>query len=923
MTLKYFNVKNGLTTGNITLNAGNGNIAASTFVGNINATGTANLGSVANLKISGGASNYVLSTDGAGNLSWVAQSGGSGESYNPVLDTFTGTGSQSVFTLSVTPTTINNTIVNIDGVSQLHDAYSLSGTSLTFDSAPVSGAVIEVLILATTASTSGSPGGSNTQVQFNNSGNFAGNPGLTFNSTSTTLTANNFVVSNIANLTNVNLTGNIIPTVTNTYTLGSPTFNFKDVYIGPGSLYINGQKVLEQTSNTIVVTADLNQSVRLETSGTGVIELLPTGSGVIAAKGTFQLDATKSITSSDGDRIKFSDTIAVDSLTTFSANTDLVISANGTGGVRVDDNFVVTGNLTVQGSTSNLSVANLIVQDNIIDISAETTGTPVANAGIRVVRGDEPATQIRWTESNLAWQFTNDGTNYLSIVGRDNSGNINLGNVTTANYFVGNLWGVANSAIVANTVTTNAQPNITSLGTLTNLNVSGNSVIGGNLTVNGDLVYINVTDLSVEDSIIQLQTGPNATPPSSNSGKDVGTALNYFDTGAKVAWMGWDVSNAEIALASNVSIVNEVATFNQYANVRANIFIGNGASLSSITGANVTGTVANATNAVSATTAGTVTTAAQPNITSVGLLTELSIGPNSSLIMTGTSGFIRANSIQGTDGVSALFTRFNGVTGAVGILSNLTVGTGAAGNITANGNVTASFFIGNGSALSSITGSNITGQVGNALVSGTVYTNAQPNITSIGTLSNLTSNGTINFTNASNVSLGAVGNIKITGGTSNQVLRTDGAGNLSWVTQSGGGGTANIAILNEGNILTNTVASLNFVGDGVSATANGNAITVTIAGGGGGEAGTGTFVTRTYTGDGNTTTYSVTSGVTANSILVMENGIVQVPTTDYSVSGANLQFTSAPASNMAIQVREIGGGISAQDLLSPFLLMGA
>jgi hypothetical protein len=55
----------------------------------------------------------------------------------------------------------------------------------------------------------------------------------------------------------------------------------------------------------------------------------------------------------------------------------------------------------------------------------------------------------------------------------------------------------------------------------------------------------------------------------------------------------------------------------------------------------------------------------------------------------------------------------------------------------------------------------------------------------------------------------------------------------------------------------------------------------------------------------------------------MENGIVQVPTTDYSVSGANLQFTSAPSSNMAIQVREIGGGISAQDLLSPFLLMGA
>jgi hypothetical protein len=57
-------------------------------------------------------------------------------------------------------------------------------------------------------------------------------------------------------------------------------------------------------------------------------------------------------------------------------------------------------------------------------------------------------------------------------------------------------------------------------------------------------------------------------------------------------------------------------------------------------------------------------------------------------------------------------------------------------------------------------------------------------------LGNLTSNGTINFTGASNVSLGAVGNLKITGGTSGQVLSTDGTGNLSWGAGGGGGGAA-------------------------------------------------------------------------------------------------------------------------------------
>jgi hypothetical protein len=48
-------------------------------------------------------------------------------------------------------------------------------------------------------------------------------------------------------------------------------------------------------------------------------------------------------------------------------------------------------------------------------------------------------------------------------------------------------------------------------------------------------------------------------------------------------------------------------------------------------------------------------------------------------------------------------------------------------------------------------------------------------------------NKTVDFENASNITLGNVGNIHINGGSSGQVLSTDGAGNLSWITASGGG----------------------------------------------------------------------------------------------------------------------------------------
>ena len=45
---------------------------------NLNVSGKTNLGSVSNLTITGGTSGYVLRTNGAGVLSWVAQTGGGG-----------------------------------------------------------------------------------------------------------------------------------------------------------------------------------------------------------------------------------------------------------------------------------------------------------------------------------------------------------------------------------------------------------------------------------------------------------------------------------------------------------------------------------------------------------------------------------------------------------------------------------------------------------------------------------------------------------------------------------------------------------------------------------------------------------------------------------------------------------------------------
>ena len=65
------------------------------------------------------------------------------------------------------------------------------------------------------------------------------------------------------------------------------------------------------------------------------------------------------------------------------------------------------------------------------------------------------------------------------------------------------------------------------------------------------------------------------------------------------------------------------------------------------------------------------------------------------------------------------------------------------------------------------------------------------------------------------------------------------------------------------------------------------------------------YNTRTATGDGSTVGFTVTSGMTDDSVIVTENGVIQTPTSDFSISGTTLTFTTAPASGVAIKIQEL------------------
>ena len=253
----------------------------------------------------------------------------------------------------------------------------------------------------------------------------------------------------------------------------------------------------------------------------------------------------------------------------------------------------------------------------------------------------------------------------------------------------------------------------------TTLATTGDAVIGGNLNVNGNLTYVNVDSFAVEDPIIELGGGANGAVLTSNDGKDRGTALQYYTTEAVTAFMGWDNANSEFGFGSVVGIVDEVVTFNSFGNVRADHFIGNGASLTDIVGANVTGEVTNAATA-NAVAGGNVSGEVQ----FAGIANSVAGGNVTGTVATATSA------LTVTEGAQTAIT-------SVGTLSALTVTANvSAGNVNGTGGVF-TYVSGDGANLTSLTGSEVTGTVPLATVADTVSTAAQPNITSVGTLSSV------------------------------------------------------------------------------------------------------------------------------------------------------------------------------------------
>ena len=654
------------------------------------------------------------------------------------------------------PPNNNTSLYNANGVPQaINDGISVTGNIIAGGYISAAGNVYGANLITTGNVSAGNiignivlPGG-NTEVIFNNNDTACSSPAFTFNNSSNVMAVTGAITAT------GNITGNYILGNGSQLTGLPATYGNSNVTTLLSSF---GSNTVSTTGNITAgyFLGDGSQLTNLPASNysnANVANFLPTYSGAITAN---TVSATGNVTGNyilgDGSQLTNLPIPGVYG----NANVATFLAAFGSNVISTTGN-VTAGAITATGNiTGNYFVGN----------GSQLTGLPAtySNADVATFLANFGSNAIS-TTGNIT--TGNIHTGLISASGNVTiSGNLFSDDISSANVTVygdtvitGNLTVQGNTTTInSNVVTTNDKTITVANNQSTSANIDGAGLEAGNATIATWLYNAltqswqsNIAITPVANVSLDLGVG-NRYWNNLYAANAVVTTVSATGniTGNMIIGDGSQLSNITAGnitgAYSNVNVSAFMAAFGSNnisttGNVTTGNIIGNGQFLTNLPGANVTGSVtqantANTANAVAganvtgqvanALVAGTVYTNAQPNITTVGTLTSVSVtgNTNSGNILTGgtvsatgniTGNYILGNGSQLT-GITATYANANVAAFMAAFGSNTisTTGTVTAGNVTggniitgglisATGNITGNYILGNGSQLTGIT----------------------------------------------------------------------------------------------------------------------------------------------------------------------------------------------------------------------------
>jgi hypothetical protein len=433
--------------------------------------------------------------------------------------------------------------------------------------------------------------------------------------------------------------------------------------------------------------------------------------------------------------------------------------------IQLDANFTANSNVVGSGNVSlftspDFANANAVVGTGFVYVANSGVATASLAGGSASTPGGGN-TQIQFNDAGIlngSANFVITGGNSVTLTGNFSASNVAGGNLVSANYIAGAL-------------TTAAQPNVTSTGTLAGLVVAGNITPSANITYNLGNNTNRFNDLYLANSTIYI--GDQTISANSTSVIVSGNLVANItgNVSGNVTSAGTVTTNAQpnitsVGILTSLSVSGNITTGNlDGANsITANYFIGSGNNLSNIQGANVTGAV---------TYAGTANSVALANVVGAGNIATANLDGSTSNVLYGNGVFAPAAVSYGNSNVATFLASFgsNTITTTGNInAGNITIG----GIVSATGNITAPFFIGNGSQLTGILAS-AGSQIINGNSSVTVAANSDVSISVAGTnnvmvitstganiIGTLSVSGNANVSNLNTANAGLVGGNNVT-----------------------------------------------------------------------------------------------------------------------------------------------------------------
>lgn len=655
-----FNVGNNLSV-NANVYAGG---SAHRFIGTVTAISAISSPNYSTTSSSGTTSLITGTTTGTLNFATGITTGTLNQMTAQTTGVFTLGGTGATGAITIGRSTANQSIVIGNGVTASGSVKTInigtlgasgSNTNITIGS-DTSGAVTTTTIYGNTNAESISATGNITGGNLNAAGlSLSGNVVSTLisaaNITTTANIAGGFFIGNGSQLTGLAATYGNANVVANLAALGSNPVsttgnitggNFVGTLNGSGA-NVSSISATNISSGTLAQARLANASVTLGSTALTLGATVTTVAGLSSITSTTFVGALTGAATTAGTVT----TAAQPNITSVGTLSSVSVTGNITGGnLLINTNAVITGNLSVLGTETIFNVANLTVNDKDIIVANNVTGG--ANVNGAGIQAGNPATATwffnnattSW-QSNIAITPTTNGT--LALGGTSNywgaayvttltaSGNANVGNLgattvtattltgtlstaaqtnitsvgtlgslsVTGNVTSGNLSGTS----IVGTLTTAAQTNITSVGTLGSVSVTGN-ITGGNLLpaadntgVVGDaaLTWSNgqFTNLTVDSTLNVRAAIDLADSDILRFGSSDDTQLFYDGTNNTMEM------ELEAAAASFIITDNGTTRFTftkATGDLSATSFTGSGAGLESIPGGNVTGTVPNANN---------------------------------------------------------------------------------------------------------------------------------------------------------------------------------------------------------------------------------------------------------------------------------------------------------------------------------------